>query len=106
MLTRGHVTPAYHGIAGAPPPLHAAMYYHQHAPAQSRAEMYGSGGLMGGAVQLTAGAPTGMRTGDTGYGYLGMDPSAPETWPRPFNPAPGMIGWLNWTMPDGGPGRG
>lgn len=96
MFTRGHVTSAYHETPGAPPPVHVAMYYHQHAPGQSRAQLYGyGGGLMGGAVTLTAGAPTGMRVGDTGYGYLGMDPSAPSTWPRRFNPAPGMVGRLN-----------
>lgn len=109
MFTRGHVTSAYHETPGAPPPVHVAMYYHQHAPGQSRAQLYG-GGLMGGAVTLTAGAPTGMRLGDTGYGYLGMDPSAPETWPRRFNPAPGMIGRLNLpgefrTYPGGGDAR-
>lgn len=109
MFTRGHVTSAYHETPGAPPPVHVAMYYHQHAPGQSRAQLYG-GGLMGGAATLTAGAPTGMRLGDTGYGYLGMDPSAPETWPRRFNPAPGMIGRLNLpgefrTYPGGGDAR-
>ena len=109
MFTRGHVTPAYHQAAGAPPPLHVGMYYHQHAPGQSRGELYGAGGLMGGAVTLTAGGPTGMRVGDSGYGYLGLDPSAPETWTRRFNPAPGMIGWLNVPGPfqvyAGGPGQ-
>lgn len=99
MFTRGHVTPAYHETPGAPPPLHAAMYWHQQTPGQTRDQLYGAGGLMGGAVTLTAGAPTGMRAGDTGYGYLGMDPSAPETWPRKFNPAPGMIGRLNLPGP-------
>jgi hypothetical protein len=95
MFTRGHVTPQYHETPGAPPPLHAAMPYHQHSPGLTRDQLYGSGGLMGGAVTLTSGAPTGMRMGDTGYGYLGMDPSAPSTWPRKFNPAPGMVGRLN-----------
>ena len=95
MLTRGYVTSQYHGTDGASPPLHAAMPFHQHAPGLTRGQLYGAGGLMGGAVTLTSGAPTGMRAGDTGYGYLGMDPSAPQTWPRKFNPAPGMIGRLN-----------
>jgi hypothetical protein len=51
---------------------------------------------MGGAVTLTAGGPTGMRRGRTGYGYLGMDPSDPSTWPRPFVPSTGMISYLNF----------
>lgn len=95
MYTRQHVTPQYHGTPGAPPPLHAAMPYHQHPPGLTREQLYGNGGLMGGAVTLMASAPTGMRLGDTGYGYLGMDPSSPGTWPRRFNMAPGMIGRLN-----------
>lgn len=98
MFTRQHVTSQYHGVEGAPPPLHAAMPWHQHPAGLSRGELYGSGGLLGGAVTLTSGAPTGMKVGNTGYGYLGMDPSAPETWQRPFNPAPGMIGRLNLPM--------
>jgi len=98
MITRGHVTPQYHGVqgAGAAPPHHIAMPYHQQPPGLSRGQLYGGGGLMGGAVTLTAAAPTGQRVGDTGYGYLGNDPSAPETWTRRFNPAPGMIGFLNY----------
>lgn len=110
MFTRGHVTSQYHETAGAPPPLHAAMPFRQHAPGLTRDQLYGGGGLMGGAVILTAAAPTGMRLGDTGYGYLGMDPSAPSTWPRRFNPAPGMVGRLNMpgefrVYPGGGDAR-
>jgi hypothetical protein len=26
--------------------------------------------------------------------YVGMDPSDPATWTRPYNPQPGMIGYL------------
>lgn len=101
MFTRGHVTPAYSHVPGAPPPLHAAMYYHQHAPGLTRDQMYGyGGGLMGGAATgFASDTPSGMRLGDTGYGYLGMDPSAPSTWPRKFNPAPGMVGRLNLPGP-------
>lgn len=95
MLTRQYVTANSHETPGAPPPLHAAMYYHQHAPGLSRDELYGSGGLLGGAVTLTASGFTGMKVGNTGYGYLGLDPSAPDTWTRRFNPAPGMVGRLN-----------
>lgn len=97
MLTRGYVTQQYHGTDGAPPPVHVAMPFHQHAPGLTREQLYGyGGGLMGGAATgFASDTPSGMRIGDTGYGYLGMDPSAPQTWPRKFNPAPGMIGRLN-----------
>jgi hypothetical protein len=96
MLTRGHVTAQYDHRPGAAPPQHAAGHEHQEHVPMSRARLYGAGGLMGGAVTLTARGWVGARVGDTGYGYLGMDPSAPGTWPRPFNPAPGMISFLNW----------
>lgn len=108
MLTRAGVTAQYDHEPGAAPPRHVAMHHHQHAPGLTRQQMYG-GGLMGGAVQLTTGGPTGMRAGDTGYGYLGMDPSSPDTWTRKFNPAPGMIGRLNlpgeFSMSPAGPGQ-
>ena len=58
---------------------------HQHAPLPQR------GGLAGGAVLLRM--PAAPRP--TGYGYLGMDPSDPSSWPRPFNPSAGMISFLN-----------
>lgn len=31
-----------------------------------------------------------------GRPYTGMDPSDPSTWSRPWNPQPGMIGYLNF----------
>jgi hypothetical protein len=98
MFTRQFVTGQYHGTQGLPPPLHVAMPYHQQAAGLTRDQMYGAvgAGLMGGAAAgFAADAPTGMAVGDTGYGYLGMDPSSPQTWVRKFNPAPGMIGRLN-----------
>lgn len=94
MFTRGGLAPQYGSVVtGAPPPHHAVMPGWQHAPSLPR---HGGGGLAGGAVTLTASAPAGMQVGNTGYGYLGMDPSAPETWIRQFNPAPGMISFLNY----------
>lgn len=33
---------------------------------------------------------------DAGPSYKGMDPSDPLTWPRPWNPVPGMISYLNF----------
>jgi hypothetical protein len=51
---------------------------------------------MGGAVSLNTRGWVGMRAGNTGYGYLGMDPSDSTTWPRPFNPTGGMISYLNF----------
>jgi len=32
----------------------------------------------------------------TGPAFKGMDPSDPSTYVRAWNPAPGMIGYLNW----------
>lgn len=34
--------------------------------------------------------------GVAGQPYMGMDPSAPTTWVRPYNPQPGMIARLNF----------
>lgn len=101
MLTRGNVWHQYQHAPGAPPPCHTAghgslpgLFY---GGQLSRPHLYGpGGGLLGGAVTLGARGPAGSARGGTGYGYLGMDPSDPASWPRPFNPAPGMISWLNW----------
>lgn len=48
-----------------------------------------------------------------GPGYKGMDPSDPATYVRPWNPQPGMIGYLNFDgaqkqaqTPTGGVQRG
>jgi hypothetical protein len=48
-----------------------------------------------------------------GPAFKGMDPSDPDTWVRPWNPAPGMIGYLNFDgaaqqgrTPTGGVQRG
>lgn len=100
MLTRLGVRHQYGAPPPAdysPPPFHFRMQEHQYPDTCSRAQLAGTGGgLMGGAVVLNNAAWTGTRRGNTGYGYLGMDPSDPSTWPRPFNPAPGMISYLNW----------
>lgn len=45
----------------------------------------------GGALVLTP-----LPVGANGQPYLGMDPSAPATWVRPWNPQPGMIAYLNF----------
>ena len=34
--------------------------------------------------------------GPGGQPYMGMDPSAPVTWVRPWNPQPGMVARLNF----------
>jgi hypothetical protein len=85
MLTRGHVLhqPGHDRAI----PAHADF---------SRAQLYGAGGLLGGRVTLAARGLVGQSRGNTGYGYLGMDPSDPLTWPRPFVPTPGMISYLNF----------
>lgn len=37
-----------------------------------------------------------LPVGVNGQPFLGMDPSAPSTWVRPWNPQPGMIARLNF----------
>ena len=38
-----------------------------------------------------------LPVGDNaGQPYLGMDPSDPVTWVRPYNPQPGMVALLNF----------
>lgn len=93
MLTRRAVSHSYGHAPGAPPPMHVPMHGHPTALATT----YGpGGGLAGGAVILNTRGWIGMRRGNTGYGYLGMDPSDSSTWPRPFVPTPGMISYLNY----------
>lgn len=99
MLTRRKVTHQYgaHPADYSPPPFHVYMHDHQYPAPGSRATLYGpGGGLLGGAVALTNAAWVGAIRGGGGYGYLGMDPSDPSSWPRPFNPARGMISYLNF----------
>jgi hypothetical protein len=101
MFTRGHVAHQY-GSPGpadySPPPFHCTMHPHQYPADSALALQHGrSGGLRGGAVVLTARGFSGMRRGDTGYGYLGMDPSDPSSWiVRKFVPSSGMISYLNF----------
>ena len=47
----------------------------------------------GGALVMS---PLPVGPTSTGQPYLGMDPSAPATWVRPYNPQPGMISQLNF----------
>ncbi len=84
-MTRNTGVHAYGHSAGAAPPFHGCDEVHvRHAR-----QLAQRGGLAGGAVVLQMGYG---GWADTGYGWLGMDPSDPQTWPRPFRPAPGMIG--------------
>lgn len=97
MLTRRAVAHQYgHEPNNYPPPFHCLMPGRQYPEPSGRGRLYGAGGLMGGAVTLAARGMVGMRAGNTGYGYLGMDPSDSTTWPRPFVPASGMISYLNF----------
>jgi hypothetical protein len=52
----------------------------------------------GGAVALVQlGAPAGVVTQPgSDHPYQGMDPSDPTTYVRRYNPAPGMIAYLNF----------
>lgn len=85
MLTRQSVTHQYGHCAGAVPPFHGVGRAH----VVHLRGMGARGGLAGGAVVLKM--PPG-NWGGTGYGWLGMDPSDPASWPRPFAPQQGMIG--------------
>lgn len=98
MLTRRLVRHQYgeHHRNYSPPPYHVTMRESCYPEPASRAVLYGQGGLLGGAVILANAAWTGSRTGNTGYGYVGMDITDPTTWPRPFNPTGGMISYLNY----------
>ena len=98
MITRGQVTPQYDHHPGAAPPQHAGGHGHQQYAHMTRGQLYGHNGLLGGAVTLTSRGFVGSAVGNTGYGYLGNDPSAPETWTRPFRPMPGMISFLNYAV--------
>ena len=62
----------------------------------------------GGGALVMAPLPVGLN----GQPYNGMDPSAPVTWIRPWNPQPGMVARLNFDgakyqgeTPMGGTGR-
>lgn len=45
----------------------------------------------GGAIVINS-----LPVGQNDQPYNGMDPSAPATWVRPWNPQPGMIQQLNF----------
>lgn len=45
-----------------------------------------------GGTMVMAPLPAGLN----GEPFLGMDPSAPASWVRPWNPQPGMIARLNF----------
>lgn len=98
MLTRRSVSHTYGHVHGAPPPMHVHQHGHPRPAPTALAVQYGpGGGLQGGAVILETRGWVGSRVGNTGYGYLGMDPSDSSTWiVRPFNPTGGMISYLNF----------
>jgi hypothetical protein len=47
----------------------------------------------GGALTITAPMPMSIPGG---LPYVGLDPSNPATWARPYNPQGGMIAFLNF----------
>lgn len=68
------------------------MWYSQGHPYAMVCDSFRSGRpLPGGALVL---APMGGAA--DGGPHLGMDPSAPATWTRPYNPQPGMVARLNF----------
>jgi len=80
MITRCSVFPAAAHDPYAPPPLHAVAPEH-------RGQLPARGGLAGGGAVVFTGIPS-TPGGSSGYGYLGMDITEPESWPRPFSPQP------------------
>ena len=52
--------------------------------------------LGGGAVRLARVDNVQPPQGPPGQPYMGMDPSDPQTWVRPWNPQPGMVARLNF----------
>ena len=103
MLTRGFVRHQY-GNPGlndySVPPYHVTMPAHCYPPhagaVDGRPARLDGGGLFGGAVALRMPGGSGGYSGGSGYGWLGTDPSDPQTWlRRPVNPSNGMIGRLN-----------
>lgn len=88
--------------------------YHCYEPWGHSTPIGGAGIRMGGAVALAAmGGPAGLVSQPgSDHPYQGMDPSDPATFVRPYNPAPGMIAYLNFdgaqpnvTQTTGGPPR-
>jgi hypothetical protein len=55
----------------------------QRGGALALAQMYGPAGVVG-------------PVGSTDHPYVGMDPSDPVTWVRPYRPRPGMVARLNF----------
>jgi hypothetical protein len=68
-----------------------AALYGEELPGWGATWRRGARPLPGGALVL---AP--LPVGADGQPFLGMDPSAPATWVRPWNPQPGMIAYLNF----------
>jgi hypothetical protein len=88
--------------------------YHPWEPYGHSMPIGGAGVRMGGAVALVQlGGPAGLVSQPgTDHPYQGMDPSDPSTFVRRYNPAPGMIAYLNFdgaqpnvTQTTGGPPR-
>jgi hypothetical protein len=65
--------------------------YSQAHPYVTVADTFPGRPCKGGALVM-APLPAGLN----GQPYFGMDPSAPATWVRPWNPQPGMVARLNF----------
>ena len=68
------------------PASYGTLHPHVHVTAAFRGRPCAGGAL------VLAPLPVGLN----GQPYLGMDPSAPVTWVRPYNPQPGMVSRLNF----------
>jgi len=63
---------------------------------QSHGHVTVSDSFKGRPCQAWAPVMAPLQAGINGQPYNGMDPSAPVTWVRPWNPQPGMVARLNF----------
>lgn len=89
MLTRRAVTHQY-GFAGYyTEPYHVLMLSDAYPPGE------GTRGGMARYYQAPLNSAVTLAGGSNFKPYLGMDPSDPGTWPRPYNPSQGMFSRLH-----------
>jgi len=108
VLTRLGVRHQYgcHPRDHSPPPFHVIMHPAQYPYAEDRGERQFS--RMPAFTPLVTTGWVGIRRGITSpydAGYLGMDPYDPDSWIRPLNVAPGMIGRPLYPGGDGNQAR-
>jgi hypothetical protein len=88
MLTRGGVAHQYGEGGYYPAPYHVVFLQDSYPGEGGRPEVA--------RLEPVALNPGVMMAGAAGFRpYVGMDPSDPGTWSRPYNPQPGMFGRLH-----------